>query len=342
MKALVVTAEHALELRDVPTPAPGPHEALVRIRACGICSTTDAEIIRGTLPFVDRYPCVLGHEAVGRVVETGPRVRNFAVDDWVTRPAAVLTGMERDGLHSGWGGFAEYGLIQDGRAVEADGGPPFAENYMARRQRRVPQFEDVRHAVLAISLAEVGSWFRNVGPVANRSVVVAGTGIAGYCAVISARLAGAATVVILGRRRERLDLGVELGADLGVNVNDDDPAAVVRDACGGAAAVFCECVGNQALFELGLAILAADGLLAVYGVPPGLSYTLPLAACVAARRVGCFPCEEYRTYDGALEQIRNGTVPTAKLLTHRWPLTEFRTAFAEIAARRVVKGMLTM
>ena len=65
MRVLVVNNEHKLELRDIPQPRITPFEALVKIKACGICSTTDNEIIRGTQPYHKGYPCLLGHEAVG-------------------------------------------------------------------------------------------------------------------------------------------------------------------------------------------------------------------------------------------------------------------------------------
>ena len=79
--------------------------ALVRIRACGICATTDRELIRGTQPYHKVYPCLLGHEGVGQVVEVGARVTSFAPGDWVTRPAGIFPGETRDGLASAWGGL---------------------------------------------------------------------------------------------------------------------------------------------------------------------------------------------------------------------------------------------
>jgi D-arabinose 1-dehydrogenase-like Zn-dependent alcohol dehydrogenase len=47
----------------------GPYEALVKMEACGICSSTDAKVVDGTMYWAPPFPLVLGHESVGRVVE---------------------------------------------------------------------------------------------------------------------------------------------------------------------------------------------------------------------------------------------------------------------------------
>ena len=341
MKALVVTTDHELVLREMAVPEPGPCEALVRILACGVCSSTDRKIIKGTLPYVTDYPCVLGHESVGEVVAVGAKVTAFKPGDWVKRPYAVFPGEERDGLHSGWGGFAEYGLVVDGRALEGQGGPAHESNYMAVRQHAVPRRADVGEAVLAGPIAEVKSWFDCIGPVAGKRVAVAGTGIAGYTAVICAKEAGAGRIVVLDRRQHRNDLGRELGADMGVTVAEGDLVRRMQDAAGGDVDVFCECVGEQSLLEVGLEALAPDGLMAIYGVP-NEPYMLPVGVLGAPKRIAVFPPQEHLAYDWAIDAIERGVAPGDKLLTHRMELDGFEELFDRIAAGDVVKGMLEM
>jgi len=342
VKALVVTKDHKLELRDTPEPVPGPFEALVKILACGICSTTDREIIKGTQSFASDYPCILGHESVGEAVEIGEGVTSFSVGDWVRRPYAIFPGEERNGLYSGWGSFADYGIVRDGPAKAAAGDTSLASDYTALRQRTVAHRDNVAHAVLAISLAEVSSWFNRIGCVQGKVIAVGGTGIAGYCAVICAKLGGARKVIVLGRRQVRLDLGIDLGADAGVNANEDGPAASIVDVAGGKVDVFCECVGSQNVFDIALDCLADGGIIAVYGVPPGLQYALHLDKCSSPRRVASFPAEEHLTYDWALDFLRAGEIDVSKLLTHIWPLEDYQVAFDQIARGEVVKGMFVM
>ena len=70
MKALVLKAYGVLAVEDVPRPAPGPDEVLVRVRACGICGS-DVHGMDGStgrrIP-----PLIMGHEGSGEVAEAGP------------------------------------------------------------------------------------------------------------------------------------------------------------------------------------------------------------------------------------------------------------------------------
>jgi threonine dehydrogenase-like Zn-dependent dehydrogenase len=342
MKALVVTEGHQLELRDLPRPQPGPYEALVRIKACGICSTTDREIIAGTQPYHRDYPCVLGHEGIGEIVETGAKVRAFRPGDWVTRPVSIWPGARRDGLASGWGGFAEYGFVRDWRAMEADGDPSARGDYTAQRQIVVPREGlDLSQAVLAISLAETASWFWQLPPVGGGSVCVAGTGIAGLSAAIWAKMGGARRVVVLGRRQERLELARELTADAGVNVKEGNAAQAVLDSSG-RIDLFIEAAGQPELLRLAVAVLRPGGTFARYAVKPGGGYILPDGGLPDDIHLMAPSPNEHLAYDWAIGLLRRGTIPSSRLMTHRWPLGEYASAFGAIAAGEVVKGMLAI
>ncbi|BCB74051.1 hypothetical protein Pflav_004610 [Phytohabitans flavus] len=83
MKAAVIPEVNGVwELREVPTPRPGPGEVLVRVRASGVCYN-DILATMGAIPFPAFEPAITGHEPVGEVVEVGAGVTARQVGDLV-------------------------------------------------------------------------------------------------------------------------------------------------------------------------------------------------------------------------------------------------------------------
>ena len=124
MKAMRVHAPGTpLSFDDIPIPAPGTDDVLIEVLACGVCRT-DLHVLDAELPDI-RYPRILGHEIVGRVVRAGAAVTHLAVGDrigvpWLARTCGVCTYCAR-GLENlcerasftGYtvdGGYAEYAV----------------------------------------------------------------------------------------------------------------------------------------------------------------------------------------------------------------------------------------
>jgi propanol-preferring alcohol dehydrogenase len=80
MRAMVLEQPgQPLKMMEVPVPAPGPEQVLLRVHTCGVCRT-DLHVVDGDLPH-PKLPLILGHEIVGTVVETGSAVRKFKVGE---------------------------------------------------------------------------------------------------------------------------------------------------------------------------------------------------------------------------------------------------------------------
>lgn len=85
MQAMIFeTAKRALVLREIPAPKPGPHQVLLKVRACGVCRT-DLHVCDGELSH-PKLPLVPGHEIVGIVTEVGTKVATLQVGDRVGVP----------------------------------------------------------------------------------------------------------------------------------------------------------------------------------------------------------------------------------------------------------------
>ncbi len=341
MRALVVTRPDEMELREIAAPKIGPYEALVRILGCGICSTTDWELIHGRQPFHNDYPAVLGHEALGEVVETGAKVTSFKTGDRVTRPVSIWPGEKRDGLASAWGGFAEYGIVRDRLAMTRAGDASLENDYTALRQNVISPALKLEEAILAISLSETASWFRHLPSVGGKTVCVGGTGIAGLSMILWSQLAGAERIFVLGRREERLDLGRRLGATHGLNVKHGSIPARLREQNEGRGVdFFLEAVGLPDQIGVGLSVLAPGGTLAIYGVPEGQKYDLSWNGGPGWANIAQLPAEEHRAYPWVTRLLERGVIPVKDLMTHHWKLAEYGAAFDAVRDGAVVKGWL--
>ncbi len=151
MKTLVVNADGVLEVREIPIPRYSPKQALVKTISCGICGT-DSTLIKASFKGFPReiYPVMLGHEAVGQVVELGSEVTGFKVGDIVLLPFNDANRELYGSLGSAWGGFSEYGVIHD-RAAYREGDIP----EVAFAQQLVPADIDPVDAALLVTLREV-------------------------------------------------------------------------------------------------------------------------------------------------------------------------------------------
>ncbi len=332
MKALVVPQRGQIVIDEIAPPEPGPYDALVQIEVCGICNSTDSKLIDGKMYWAPPFPFVLGHEAVGTVVAVGPWVRSYRVGDLVNRPVAFWPGSRPD-LNAAMGGFAEYGLVRDSRAMAAAGDSSLIGDYLAQRQVVLPPALAPKDAALAISLSETASVLRHLPNLRGKVVVIAGTGIAGLAFTLWAKLAGAA-VTVLGRREERLAHARRLGADAAVNTIDAHYLEVLQRVAGGAADVIIEATGDAALAAALEATLAPDGVALAYGVPPtGTTY----GPCWLQAKV-----EEHLSLPWVADLIVRGWVRPEWFVSHSWNLDEASEAFAMVARGEVVKGFVVL
>lgn len=79
----------SVELREVPIPEIGDEDVLLRVQAVGICGS-DVHQWQGSHSWPVNYPCVLGHEFSGEVIQRGARVREFLEGDRVTSETAAV------------------------------------------------------------------------------------------------------------------------------------------------------------------------------------------------------------------------------------------------------------
>lgn len=318
MLAAVIEKPGQLCVREVPDLVIDETECLVEILACALCNSTDRKLVDGHFRYrgPDKYPAILGHESVGRVVQCGRQVTAFREGDLVLRAGASYA--PGQGPSSLFGGLAQFGKVRD----PAHGGSPL--------QQVLPDDLDPADATMLVTLKETLSWLQCWPVAAGQSVVVLGSGPVGLGFGFFARLLGCEPVIVLGRRAEPLQRALDLGAaDVVVNTSTDDAAAVVREATGGRGAErIIDAVGDDDLVALGFTLLATGGRIGLYGITstqmPGdmerRKFAVPMARLEWS--LDCFNPQEALPHAQLLALVRQGQVVLRDWYTHVVPLEE--------------------
>jgi len=216
-----------IRIEDMPVPEPGPHDALVRTRACGICSGD-------VMPWYieKKAPLVIGHEPAGVVAAVGENVTSCKKGDRVFvhhhAPCTACRYCRRGDFVQceTWkssriipGGIAEYILVP---AVNLENDTIIIPDTMS--------FED---ATLIEPAACVVKGLRRTRMKSGDTVLVIGLGVMGMIHVLLLKSYGAGRVIAADRVPYRMDKALEFGADAVIDVKTTGLRQGLRDLTGG-------------------------------------------------------------------------------------------------------------
>ncbi|MCL2231902.1 MAG: zinc-binding dehydrogenase [Treponema sp.] len=275
MKTLVVDSKHELSIREVSMPKHKECQALVKMLSCGVCNGTDLKLIHGNFKNFDTYPATLGHEGVGKVVETGSKVQNLKVGDVVLLP--FVEG-KLDDIYSGWGAYSEYAVVGDADAYIANGmgpgTPDFSEGYFAQTVIKPEDKVDPVEASMIITFREVLSSIRRFQFQPNESVFVMGAGPVGLCFTKFAKLLGLKTVITSDIDDEKVACAKAMGADYAFNSKTTDVNAEVKKLFPEGIDHVVDAVGINELINQAMALVKYNGKICCYGISPELGMNL--------------------------------------------------------------------
>ncbi len=273
MKSYVVYEDQTCRIEEMPMPKYGDYDCLVKIESCGVCNGTDTKIIHGVFKGIDKYPVVLGHEGVGRVVEKGSKVINFEIGDLVLMP---YWSDVPEGYSSGWGTYSEYNIITDALAQEKDGIIPEEFSY---GQRKLPSDFDPVSSAMIITFREVLSTMKAFGFEANKSLVVLGLGPVGLSFVQFAKLSGMGPIIAIDFSDEKLELAKKFGADYTINSKNEDIIKSVRAVCPDGVDFSLDAVGVTSFINTSLELIKPDAKICVYGISANMSQEIDWSRC---------------------------------------------------------------
>jgi S-(hydroxymethyl)mycothiol dehydrogenase len=357
VRGVIADAQGApVRVETVLVPDPGPGEALVRVKACGVCHTY-LHYREGAIN--QDFPFLLGHEAAGTVEAVGPGVSGLAPGDYVvvawrapcgecrscrrgrpwycfasrnaTQPMTLGDGTPLSPA-LGIGAFAELTLVAAGQAVKVD---PAARPEAAGL---------VGCGVMAGFGAAV-----NTGAVQRGdTVAVIGCGGVGDAAIAGATIAGARRVIAVDVDERKLEWARRFGATDVVDARKTDPVEAVRALTDGHGAdVVIEAVGSVETYRQAFFARDFAGTLVQVGVPdPTMTIELPMielfgrgGALKSSWYGDCLPSRDFPLLIGL---YLSGRFDLDGFVSETIGLDDVEEAFARMQRGEVLRSVVVM
>lgn len=358
MKAAILDeAPGRLRIEEIPIPEPLRGEVLVKNIACGVCHT-DLHVIKAEVPFP--VPCVLGHETSGIVAALGPGVEGPPVGTAVVSAFIMPCGScascaaGRDDLCERFFGMNRLkGTLYDGttRLRRVDGRPLSMYSQAGLAEYSVVPATNVFPLPADLPAAESAVFgcalFTAYGAVRHAAVLRPGERIAvvavggvGLNIVQVARAFGAAQIIAVDVRDEKLEAARRLGATDVVDARDSDAVARVRALTGGRGVdVAFEALGRPETFVQAFEMIRDGGRMVPVGIAPGRT-TAPIEITRLVRRslriIGSFGARTRVDMPDILRLASLGAFRPETMVTDRFTLDDADAAYRALDRGDVV------
>lgn len=324
MKALVKRhPEKGIWMEQVPVPAPGPNEVLVKLEKTAICGT-DLHIYKWDewSQRTIKPGLVIGHEFVGRVVELGPGVTGYAIGDRVSAEGHIVCGHCRNcragrqhlcpntvgiGVNR-HGAFAEYIVMPASNLWPIPAGIP------SELAAFFDPYGNAAHCALEFD-------------VVGEDVLITGAGPIGIIAAGICKHIGARNVVVTDVNDYRLKLAADMGATRVVNVSKQSLKDVMKDLHMEGFDVALEMSGNPHAFNDMLDCMYHGGKVALLGILPngaGINWDKVIFKGLVLH--GIYGRRMYETWYKMTQLVQSG-FPLQKVLTHQVHIDDFQKGF---------------
>jgi D-arabinitol dehydrogenase (NADP+) len=337
MKAIVYDRPQHFELREVPTPVPGPRDVLIRVLVAGVCGT-DLHLHDGE--FGPTYPLTPGHEVAGEVVQLGGDVTTLRVGDRVTFDNTSACGHCTE-CRRALPVFCENTIAQ---GVNAPGG--FAEYVVASADRCFEVNDlDPYVAVFAEPTACVVHGLDVLSLQFGARVLLFGAGPTGLVLAQLLTRAGAGSLTVAAPTQAKLDIAAARGATETVLLDRADPGATasrLRELAGPGFDVVIDATGAMPVLDQTVPLTRVGGTILVYGMTAEAArWSVPPYEIFRRRLTIKGSFAQQFAFDRSLAALRGGHVKTDGMITHRFSLAQYAEALEAVADSRCVKAVIT-
>lgn len=338
MDALVLKGVREFTIDTVPVPVPGDDEVICQVDTTYICGT-DPHIIAGDFPgfWPTGFPFIPGHEWSGTVVQTGSKAANLGwhEGDRVCGISHCGCGYCEMCLKGRYNICLNYGHEERGHRQYGHYTPGAYAQYMRTSVKsifKIPDEMPLEYAAcvdpLSIALYTVKRSRMQPGD----DILILGTGPQGLMATLVAKALGAGRILAAGSG-ERLRKAEELGA-LPIDYKQEDVVEKVKDLTHGRGVpAVLECAGTSLSIKQACLAASKGGVVSVIGIPQA-DPSLPLKRMVLDEVELVGNRANPNTAQATIELLLNNRIDLHPLLTHRFPLQDFKTALDTFEHRK--------
>jgi L-iditol 2-dehydrogenase len=323
MKVAMYYNNHDVRIEEMPKPQIGPDELLFKVKASGICGSDVLEWYR-----IKKAPLVLGHEAVGEIVEVGAKLSKYKIGQRIFVSHHVPCNICRycksgnhtvcETLHTTNyypGGFSEYVRVP--------------KINIERGVFLLPKEISDEEGTFIEPLACVIRGQRMANFSAGQSVLILGAGVSGLLHLLLARAKGCQTVAVTDINEYRLNVAKKLGATCVINAKEEIAEKFRLTNENRLADLVIVCTSALSAFlQATKCVERAGTILCFASTEPGVDVPMPISnfwrqSIKIIHSYGASPSD----LNKALELLRHKEVKAADLITHRLSLKEASSGF---------------
>lgn len=336
-----MSAEPGLIATTRPDPTPGPHDAVIRVKATSLCGT-DAHIYNWDPWAHSRIhpPRIIGHEMCGEVAEVGSAVSLVKVGDYVAAESHITCGrcfQCRTGQAHVCRNYRILGVDRDGSFAEYVVLP---ENVLWNTSPAIPpEFASVQEPLgNAVDAALVED-------LTGHTVLITGCGPTGLFAAAVARTSGAATIIATDVSDYRLGLAKQVGVDHVLNAKTESPEAIasaIREITAGEGVdASLEMSGHPGALHQAFSAVKNGGRVTLFGIPTGpITFDLANEIIFKGIRVHGITGRHLFSTWYRLAGLFKAGLNIKPVITHTFPMSEFAKGFDLIKSGQCGKVVL--
>ncbi len=338
MLAAVLEDVEKMTLREIPRPKPDYEEALVRVKACGICQTDFKAYTGERKNFTP--PIIVGHEMSGIIEEIGKGIKDFKEGDEVIVSPAIYCG-RCEYCKMGLEHYCKNGAVIGGDGFEDVRNGGFAEYVLAPQSVLYKKPKSISFSAAALTEPLAGSYKGMIEYSQlklGENVVIIGAGSMGLLLTQIASAAGAGTLILIDIEDYKLKYARKCGATHIINLKKEDPRKRVYEIIPEGPDLIFEAAGVLSAASLAFELCRRGSRINMFGVTtPGTTPVSPGYIHFTEINMSASFSVTPKVMLKSINLMDKGLVDPTKIITHEFPLEKIQEALKTMESVNRIK-----